>query len=150
MKNKFIRIVSPISLAMAVVLDIAVVYYGKYAIEKLSREASFMNIMFIIIEICSVLLAVFYTREILRHGIRFKETELEITALDENNIFAYCDIKRVEVFKDTKASLKKNFVERYSRLTLELADGSSVAIELGLTTKRKLKKIENEINSRIN
>lgn len=149
MKNKFIRIVSPISFAMALILDIAVIYYGKYAIQKLSGGASFMNIMFIIIEICSVLLAIFYTREVLRHGIRFRENEFEITALDENNIFAYSNIKSVEVFKDTKASFKKNFVDRYSRLTIELKDGSQTAIELGLTTKRKLKKIENEINSRI-
>ena len=134
---------------MALILDFAVIYYGYHCYGKIKEGATFVNIMFVIIELCSIVLAVFYSREVLRHGIRFKECELEFTGLDENNVFAYGDIKSIEIFKDTKASLKKNFVDRYSRLNFELKDGSSVAVELGLTTKRKLKKIEKEINSRI-
>ena len=149
MKNKFISIVSPISVVMSLILDTAVIYYGYYAFNKLSQSISFINIVFAIIELCSVILAVFYSREVLRHGIRFRENEFEITFLDENSTFAYHDIKNVETFKDTKASLKKNFIDRYSKLTLELKDGKTATVELGLTTKRKLKKIENEINSRI-
>ena len=149
MKNRFIRIVSPISVAMALILDTAVIYYAYYAYRRLSQELSFINTVFAIIELCSIALAIFYSREVLRHGIRFKEGEFEITALDENNIYKYSDIESVEVFKDLKASLKKNFVDRYSRLTIKLKDGTIATIELGLTTKRKLNKIENEINARI-
>ena len=150
MKNRFIRIVSPISVAMALMLDAAVIYFAYYAYTKLSAEISLINIVFAIIVICSVTLAVFYSREVLRHGIRFKENELEITFLDENNIFRYEDIERAEFFRDTKASFKKNFVDRYSRLTVYLKDEAAVNIELGLTTKRKLRKIENELNIRMN
>ena len=148
MKNKFIRIISPISVSMAVILDFAVIYFGIFAVKKLSAEISLTNVVFAIIELCSFFLALFYSREVLRHGIRFKENEFDISFLDENNVFAYEEIKSVQAVKDTKASLKKNFVDRYSKLSIELNDGSSATIELGLTTKRKLKKIENEIKSR--
>ena len=149
MKNKFIRIISPISVVMALILDAAVVYFAYYAYTKLSSGISAINIVFAIIVICSVILAVFYSREVLRHGICFKENEFEITFLDENNFFRYEDIESAELFRDTKASFKKNFVDRYSKLTVYLKDESAATIELGLTTKRKLKKIENEINKRI-
>ena len=149
MKNKFVRIISPISVVMALILDTAVCYFAYYAYNKLRLEVKLTNIIFAIIVVCSVALAIFYTREVLRHGIRFTENGLEISFLDENNYFKYSDIKGVQVFKDTKASFKKNFLDRYSRLTLEFKDGNRRAIELGLTTKRKLRKIENEINSRI-
>lgn len=149
MKNKFISIISPLSVIIALTLDTAVVYYGVYAVQNIGKNASALNIVFLIIDICSIFLAVFYTREVLRHGISFKEDSFELTFLDENNAFEYANIESVEVFKDTKASLKKNFVDRYSRITLNLKDGNSATLELGLTTKRKLKKIESEINSRI-
>jgi len=149
LKNKFISIISPLSVIIALTLDTAVVYYGVYAVQNIGKNASALNIVFLIIDICSIFLAVFYTREVLRHGIRFKEDSFELTFLDENNAFEYANIESVEVFKDTKASFKKNFVDRYSRITLNLKDGNSATLELGLTTKRKLKKIESEINSRI-
>ena len=149
MKNKFIRIISPISVAMALILDTAVIYYGYYSIEKLSKSTSTINIVFAIIEVCSVFLAIFYTREVLRHGIRFREEDFEITFLDENNEIRYEDIESLETFMDTKASLRKNFVDRYSKLIINLKDGSVITLELGLTTKRKLKRIEDEIKLRV-
>ena len=149
MKNKFIRIISPISVAMAMILDAAVIYYGYYSIEKLSRGTSTINIVFAIIEVCSIFLAIFYTREVLRHGIRFREEDFEITFLDENNVIRYEEIESLETFMDTKASLRKNFVDRYSKLIINLKDETTVTLELGLTTKRKLRKIEEEISSHI-
>ncbi len=149
MKNKFIRIISPISVVMALILDAAVIYFACYAYTKLSMGISAINIVFAIIVVCSVILALLYSREVLRHGIRFSEKEFEITFLDENNVFRYEDIERVEFFRDTKASLKKNFVDRYTRITVYLKDETAATVELGLTTKRKLRKIENEINKRI-
>lgn len=148
MKNKFIRIISPLSLSMALILDAAVVYYVIYACNKLKAEVSGINIAFAIIAFLSVILALFYSREVLRHGIMFRESEFEITFIDENSVFKYEDIKSVETFIDTKASLKKNFVDRYSKLTINLKDSASYTVELGITTKAKLKKIENEINYR--
>ena len=138
------------SFAMAVILDIAVVYYAIYACNKLGEKASALNILFAIIAFLSVALAVFYSREVIRHGIKFRNDEFEITFLDENNIIKYDDIESIESYIDTKASLKKNFVDRYSRLTIILKDGSALTLELGLTTKRKLKKIEEEIKKRKN
>ena len=149
MKNKFIRIISPISVFIAAALDGAVIYYGYYSVAKLRESNTFINVLFAIIVACSVALAVLYTREVFRHGIKFKENEFEITFLDENNIFSYSEIKSVQSFKDTKVSMRKNFVERYSKITLNLNDGSIAAIELGFTTSRKLKAIEKEINRRI-
>ena len=138
------------SLAMAVLLDIAVVYYAIYAYNKLGEKTSATNILFAVIALLSVILAVFYSREVLRHGIKFSENEFEITFLDDNNIIRYEDIESIEAFIDTKASLKKNFVDRYSRITLNLKDSSALTLELGLTTKSKLRKIEEEIEKRKN
>ncbi|MBQ9530960.1 MAG: hypothetical protein IJR70_02695 [Eubacterium sp.] len=149
MKNKFIRIISPMSLAMAIILDTAVIYYIIYAFNKLEEKLSAINILFAIIAFLSLILAIFYSREVIRHGIRFSENEFEITFLDENNFFRYDDIQSIETYIDTKASLKKNFVDRYSRITLNLDDNSSVTLELGITTKKKLKKIEEELSQRI-
>ena len=149
MKNKFIRIISPISLAMALLLNIAVVYFIIYAYRNFIEKQSAVNILFAVISVLSLFLAIFYSREVTRHGIKFTENEFEITFLDNNNSFKYSDIKAVETDKDTKASLKKNFVDRYSRLTIILKDGTQTTTELGLTTKKKLNKIENEINLRI-
>ena len=136
------------SLAMAVILDAAVIYYAIYAYKKLGEGLSGINIVFAIIAFLSLFLGVFYSREVIRHGIKFRENEFEITFLDENNIIKYEDIESLEAFIDTKASFKKNFVDRYSRLSVNLKDGSTVTLELGLTTKKKLKKIEKEIRKR--
>ena len=149
MKNKFIRIVSPITLAIALALDFAVVYYIIFAFNKLEESLSAINIIFSIIALLSLILAIFYSRESIRHGVKFRENEFEITFLDDNNIIRYCDIEKLESFLDTKASLKKNFVDRYSKLIISLKDGNVLTLELGLTTKKKLKKIEDEIRIRM-
>lgn len=149
MKDKFIRVLSPFTLAFVIVLDAAVIGYGYYAIEKLSHQVSAVNVIFSVIEIIALIVAVLVTKEILLNGVKFKDDDVEFTGIDDNNIFKYDDIVKIESSKDNKASLKKNFVDRYSNIIIYLKDESVVTIELGLTTNGTLKKIVNELNSRI-
>ena len=107
MKNKFIRIVSPITLAIALALDFAVVYYIVFAFNKLEESLSAINIIFSIIALLSVILAFFYSRESIRHGVKFRENEFEITFLDDNNIIRYCDIENLKVFSIRRQALKR-------------------------------------------
>lgn len=147
--NKFIRILSPITLFVVAALDCAVVFYGIYAAKKLMDAYTTINIAFALIDFFAIIIAGFVSREVMSNGVVFRPSELEFTGLDENNIFNYMEIARVESAKDDKASLKKNFVDRYSHIILTLKDDSVVTIDLGLTTKRTLKKVEKEINERI-
>lgn len=149
MKNKFIRILSPITLLIVGVLDAGTILFGLYAVQKIIENQNLWNILFSIIEFFAIIIAILVSKEVISNGIKLNENEVEFTGLDENNIFAYCDIEKVETSKDTKASLKKNFVDRYSSVILTLKDGNIVTIELGLTTVKTLNKIKKEIESRI-
>lgn len=149
MNNKFIRIISPFTLAFVSVLDIAVIIFGYYAVKKLSQQISAINIIFSLIVLFAFIVAIFVTKEVFNNGVKFDSNEVEFTGLDDNNIFEYSNIEKVESSKDTAASMKKNFVDRYSNIIIYLNDNSVVTIELGLTTKKTLKKITDEINSRI-
>lgn len=149
MKNKFIRVLSPITICVIGVLDIAIIVFGVFAVEKLTNEVSKINIAFAVIEAFAIIIGALVSKEVVSNGVRFKENEFEFTGLDDNNIFKYSDIKKVESSKDTKASLKKNFVDRYSTITLYLADDTQATISLGLTTVKTLTKIQDEISKRI-
>ncbi|HBN38533.1 MAG TPA: hypothetical protein DD404_03295, partial [Ruminococcaceae bacterium] len=59
-------------------------------------------------------------------------------------------IVKVETYKDTKASFKKSFTDRFSLLILTLDDDTQVTVSLGYTTKKTLDKILTQLNSRIN
>jgi hypothetical protein len=131
------------------VLDIAVIIFGYYAVKKLSQQMSAINIIFSLIVLFAFIVAIFVTKEVFNNGVKFDSNEVEFTGLDDNNIFEYSNIEKVESSKDTAASMKKNFVDRYSSIIIYLNDNSVVTIELGLTTKKTLKKITDEINSRI-
>lgn len=149
MKNKFIRVLSPITLLVIGVLDIAIIAFGVFAVEKLITETSKINITFAVIETFAIIIGALVSKEVVSNGVNFCENEFEFTGLDDNNVFNYSDIEKVETSKDTKASLKKNFVDRYSSVTLYLKDETVTTISLGLTTVRTLTKIRNEILSRI-
>lgn len=149
MKNKFIRILSPITLLIIGVLDAGTILFGVYAVQKIIEKQNLWNILFAIIEFFAIIIAILVSKEVVSNGIKLNENEVEFTGLDENNIFAYSDIEKVETSKDTKASLKKNFVDRYSNVILTLKDGNIVTIELGLTTVKTLNKIKKEIESKI-
>ena len=149
MEDKFIRVISPISLAVITAFDIAVVYYMYFAVKKYVLDRGVASSIFVVIQVAAVVLAVVTTREVLRHGVRFTSKSLEFTALDSENKVFYDEIESVSVQRDTKASLRKNFVNRYSSLVFYLKDDTVLTVELGLTTARKLTQIENEINARI-
>lgn len=147
--KKFIRVLSPITIAVISALDTAVIGYGVFSIKKLQQTVDVWTILFAIIEVIALVIAFFVSKEVVSNGVRFDEEGVEFTGLDENNCFKYSEIVKVETNKDTKASLKKNFVDRYSHVILHLNDESVVTIDLGLTTVKTLKKIEKEINDRI-
>lgn len=148
MKDKFLRILSPITLAVVAVLDAAVIGYGIYAIKRLIAVQNATVIIFTICDFAAIIIAALVTKEVLSNGVKFYNDEMEFTGLDNDSIFAYSDIERVETEKDTKPSFVKNFVDRQSKVILTLKDERVVTIDIGLTTKNTLNKIEDEIKSR--
>lgn len=149
MKNKFLRILSPITLVVVAILDAAVIGYGIYAIKRLTAVQNATIIIFAVCDLAALIIAALVTKEVLSNGVKFYGDEMEFTGLDNDSIFAYADIEKVETEKDTKPSFVKNFVDRQSKVILTLKDERVVTIDVGLTTKNGLKKIEDEINERI-
>ena len=149
MEDKYIRVISPISLAVVLLFDAAVGYYAYIAVRKIMVDSSVFASIFVFVQLIAVVIAVLTTREVLRHGVRITDKYVEFTALDSDNKVRFDEIESIAVQKDTKASLRKNFVNRYSSIIFYLNDDSVLTVELGLTTKRKLAQIESEINSRI-
>ncbi len=150
MKDKFLRILSPITLTVVAILDAAVIGYGIYAIKRLIAVQNATIILFAICDLAALIIAALVTKEVLSNGVKFYSDEMEFTGLDNDSIFAYADIEKVETEKDTKPSFVKNFIDRQSKVILTLKDERVVTIDVGLTTKNGLKKIEEEINNRIN
>ena len=147
--KKFIRIISPITLTVILALDIAVLVYGAYAIKKIMNSVDIWTILFAIIEVFAIIIAVLVSKEVVSNGVVLYENKIEFTALDDNNCFEFSQIEKIETSRDTRASFKKNFVDRYSRLIIHLHDGSVVTIDLGLTSAKKLALIEKEIKERL-
>lgn len=149
MKDKFIKIISPIQIAVVGILDVAVVAYLIFAIVKLIHNPKASIIFFAAGVVVALVVAFLVTKEVLTNGVIFHDDELEFTGLDSDNIFDYNDIVRVETEKDDKPSFVKNFVDRQSKIILTLRDGKVVTIDIGITTKATLKKVSDEIKSRI-
>lgn len=149
MNNKFMRILSPIQLAVVGILDIAVIGYLIFAIKRLIQNPRTTVIIFTAGVAVALIIAILVTKEVLSHGVKFLDDEMEFTGMDGENIFSYDNIASVETKKDDKASLVKNFVDRQSQIILTLEDGKVVTISIGLTTKSTLKKIGDEIRTRI-
>lgn len=149
MNKKFIRIISPFSFVTIAALDISVIAFSAYAVIKLSENANAYTIIFAIIDLIAILTAFFASKEVLSNGVCFRENEVEFTGIDNDNIFRYDDIIKVEAQRDTSVSFRKNFVDRYSILTLYLKDDSIVSIQLGVTTGKTLNKVKNNIEERI-
>ena len=145
MKNKFIRIISPITFCVVLLLDIGVVAFGITAVKKIIEVANFYTVSFVIIEIISLVICFFVSREVISNGVKFGENEFEFTAIDENGTF-----KSVKGEKDNSVSFKKNFIDRFSHIYIETTDGNTTTIDLGLTTSKKLNKVVNEIKARTN
>lgn len=149
MKDKFLRILSPITLVVVAILDAAVIGYGIYAIKRLIAVQNATIIIFAVCDLAALIIAALVTKEVLSNGVKFHNDEMEFTGLDNDSIFAYADIEKVETEKDTKPSFVKNFVDRQSKVILTLKDERVVTIDVGLTTKNGLAAIEKEINERI-
>ena len=149
MKQKFIRILSPITLSVVTVLDIAVLGFGGFAIQKIISEQSAAIVFFSIVEIFAIIVGALVTKEILKNGVIFYEDKFEFNGLDDNNIFTYDSIKEIETYRDTSASLSKNFVDRHALIIITANDGTVSTVDIGLTTKNTLKKIKNELENHI-
>lgn len=149
MKDKFIRILSPIQIFVVDLLDIAVIGYAIFAVKTLAKRQATSVIFFAACVVVALIVAVLVTKEIVSHGVKFHDDELEFTGIDNDNIFAYDDIVKVETEKDEKASLIKNFVDRQSKIIFTLKDEKVVTIYIGITTKSTLKKVSDEIISRL-
>ena len=149
MKDKFLRILSPITLAVVAILDAAVIGYGIYAIKRLIAVQNTTIIIFALCDLAALIIAVLVTKEVLSNGVKCYSDEMEFTGLDKDSIFAYADIEKVETEKDTKPSFVKNFIDRQSKVILTLKDERVVTVDVGLTTKNGLAAIEKEINERI-
>lgn len=148
MKDKFIRVLSPITAAVILLLDFSVIAYGVFAVKKVIELRSAAAIFFAAVEVAAIIIAFLVTKETLKNGVVFREDEFEFTGLDDNNIFDYSNIENVESFKDTTPSLVKNFVDRHSVLTLTLKEDKVVTIDIGLSRKYTLDLIHKEICQR--
>ena len=142
MEKKFIRILSPITIAVIALLDCAVIGFAVFAVKKLIEAPGAASVFFAVIEIFAIITGFLVTKEILKNGIFFYEDKLEFTCLDENNLFNYSEIEEIETYQDTKASLKKNFIDRHTLFIITLNSGKIVTIDVGLCTKGSLKKIK--------
>lgn len=150
MKDKFILCLSPITAGVSLAMLAAVVANGYFCVEKISDGFDWKVAVYVLTEIVVAAVVVLMIKEMFKTGVRFTGDRVEFTGVDENNVFEYAHIVKVQTGKDTKASLKKNFVDRYSHIVIYLDDDSVVTIELGLTTKRTLNKIDTEFRNRIN
>lgn len=145
MKKNFIRILSPITIAVITVLDIATIAYGIFAINKLIQLRNTNSIIFFVIEIFAIIIAILVTKEVFTNGVEFRDDEIEFIGIDEENTFKYDDIEKVETYQDTTASLTKNFIDRHSLIIFTLKNDKVATIDIGLTTKGTLQKISKEI-----
>ncbi len=150
MKNKFIRVISPLSLIVVLALDAAALFYAVVAVKKIIELASAINIFFAVCEAFAIIIAILTTIEVTKHGVIFRDDEMEFTGIDDNNTFKYASIIKVEAQKDESPSFVKNFLDRQSKIILTLQDESVVTIDIGLIPKSTLKKIADEICTRSN
>ncbi|MDE6658962.1 MAG: hypothetical protein K2K01_02450 [Eubacterium sp.] len=149
MKQKFIRIISPITIIVIALLDIAVIGFAVFSVKKIMEAQNWYSILFGIIEILAIVVAVLVTKETISHGIAFYEDRLEFTGIDDKNVFPYSEITEVETYQDTKASLKKNFIDRHTLIMITLNDDTVTTIDIGLTSKKLLAKFKTELKEHI-
>ena len=101
MKNKFYRIISPVTFLVVLVLDISVIAYAVFAVKKLLENLSVYSVIFAIIDLFAIVVGALVSKYVISQGIVFNETSFEFTALDENNIFNYDDIASIIINKDS-------------------------------------------------
>ncbi len=148
-ETKKINIISPITVVVVVILDIAVVAYGVFAVMKLVESPTASAIFFAAIEVIALIVGILTTREVLSNYVIFRDDELEFTGVDGMNIFDYENIGKIEVQQDTSVSFTKNFVDRHTLLIFTLKDAGLVTIDIGLTTKGTVAKLIKELGNYI-
>lgn len=147
--DNFFRIISPITVSVVGILDVAILCFAVFSVKKLISLANAYAIIFSLFELVAIVLAVLVTKDVLSQGIKFGEDELEFTHIDADNIFKYDEIISVETEKDKKASLIKNFRDRQSKLILNLTGDRVATIEIGLTTDKTLADAADLIKSKL-
>lgn len=148
MKDKFIRILSPMTLAVVILLDLAVIGYGVFAVYRLTQMRTGTTVIFAIIEIAAIVIAVLTTKETVKNGLLLRATDFEFTGMDKDNVYAYDQIKDITGYKDEAPSLVKNFIDRHAVLTLTLTDDTTVLLDLGLCQKRTLEAVQKALCER--
>lgn len=149
MKKKFIRIISPITLIVIALLDIAVIGFAVFSVKKITEVQNLYTVFFGVIETLAIIVAVLVTKETIGNGIVFYEDRLEFTGIDDKNVFSYSEIAEVETYRDTKASLKKNFIDRHSLIIITTKDETVATVDIGLTSKRVLTEFKKELAEHI-
>ncbi len=149
METKKINIISPITVVVVVILDIAVIAYGVFAVMKLIESPTASAIIFAAIEVVALIVGILTTREVFLNFVIFRDDEFEFTGVDGINVFDYENIEKVEIQQDTSVSFTKNFVDRHALLTFTLKDESLVTIDIGLTTKGTVAKLIKELGNHI-
>lgn len=149
MNKKFIRILSPITAAVVAALDAAAIGFGIFAVVKIITMRSAAVIFFIVIEIFALVIGALVTKEILKNGVIFYDDKFEFNGIDEANVFTYENIKEIETYHDTSASLSKNFIDRHALIIITDNEGIVTTVDIGLTTKNTLKNIRKELKKHI-
>lgn len=150
MKDKKIRIISPAVSVIVAILDAAVLGYGIFAVVKLVEQLSSMSIIFAVIEVFALIVAILVSKEVLSNGVIFRDDEAEFTGVDDNNIIIYEDVHEIEAYKDTAASLTKNFDMRHALIMFTMKDKKVNTIDLGLMPNSTINKILDEFKARTN
>lgn len=148
MKDKTIRIISPAVTVITAILDAAVLGYGVFAVVKLIQQFGTMSVIFAVIEVFALIVAVFVTKEVLSNGVIFRDDEAEFTGVDDNNIITYDDVKEIEAYKDTAASLTKNFDMRHALIMFTMKNKKVNTIDLGIISNGTINKILDEFKAR--
>ncbi|MCR5208539.1 MAG: hypothetical protein K6C14_08705 [Eubacterium sp.] len=149
MKNKFIRTVPLILVVISALITVVSLTIVYVAVIKLINTVSVFTVVFLVSAAVINIISVLSMKELLTSGIRLYGNRFIITSLDENNEFYYADVLKIDSYKDTSASLKKGFTERYTSVIIFLKNGETVTAELGITTKKTINKIISEINQRL-
>lgn len=150
MKDKKIKIISPAVAIIIAILDAAVLGYGVFAVKKLIEQLSSMSIIFAVIEVFALIIAILVSKEVLSNGVIFRDDEAEFTGVDDNNVITYDDVHEIEAYKDTAASLTKNFDMRHALIMFTMKDKKVNTIDLGLMPNSTINKILDEFKKRTN
>ena len=146
--ERFIRIISPLTVITIFIADIAVIFFAVFAVKKLMQAPSGMLIIMALLELMAIVVAVLVTKQIFSEGIAFREDEFEFIGLDDKNVFEYENIYNVTYEKDTKVSFVKNFIDRHSIIYIEDKNHDITSIDIGLTTKYTTELVAKEICER--